>query len=394
MLFTVLNSLATFGEKIHTTFKPAQQEAPTKSHLGKVSKVYGPNLEAFTVQYAVVELDSLISSDLPNFPQQLQPRDRSRIASSLQINSIANKLNPIGLLEEFKSLDRGAPIISENLEVLSGNGRVMALRQSPKYGFYKSHLGLVASKFGITREINWLKKPVLVRVLRSNVDLVEFCKLANGSTIMSQAITESSITESDLIKVNTGDLDEAMVIGNFLNNLPTNERAALVDSKGELNKAGRTRFQAALFFQVYGKKDLVNLAFEEIDPDIKNIIGGMLNSLLPFAQVEQMVTNGERDHNCALGKDLGAAVSKFVTLRQDKIKVSDYLSQIALFEDELTDTQKLILGELPGVRSKKQMTELLDRWIEIVRNQPDPRQSAMFGYMPANKSALVNSWLS
>ena len=129
--------------------------------------------------------------------------------------------------------------------------------------------------------------------------------------------------------------------------LPQNDRAALVDSRGELNKAGKARFESALFFQVYGNKKLLELSQETIDPDCKNLIGAMVEMLLPLAQLEQSIKNGEKFDTCRFASEFSLVANKFIGLKSDGIKIKTYLDQPALFE-EMAENQKMLLAEIDG----------------------------------------------
>jgi hypothetical protein len=91
------------------------------------------------VTYAVIEADDLIASQRdegganPAYPQELQPRDRSRGTSDVQINKIAANLDP-RLLDQNPNASDGAPIISEDGVVESGNGRVLGIRKAFRDG--------------------------------------------------------------------------------------------------------------------------------------------------------------------------------------------------------------------------------------------------------------------
>lgn len=66
------------------------------------------------MQYAVVDVATLVTSHdnalhaNPDFPAELQPRDRARAASEQQIAKIENAINPELLAESPKAAD-GAP---------------------------------------------------------------------------------------------------------------------------------------------------------------------------------------------------------------------------------------------------------------------------------------------
>jgi hypothetical protein len=55
-----------------------------------------------------------------------------KAAPRVQVERIAANLDPGLLLEDFHSLDRGAPIIGQDKAVESGNGRVMAIARAAR----------------------------------------------------------------------------------------------------------------------------------------------------------------------------------------------------------------------------------------------------------------------
>lgn len=87
------------------------------------------------VRYRLVNVDDLVAShnnDLspdPRFDKTLQPRDRDRAASEMQIARMQQALQP-DLLGESKKASDGAPIISRDGTVLSGNARTIAIRRA------------------------------------------------------------------------------------------------------------------------------------------------------------------------------------------------------------------------------------------------------------------------
>lgn len=83
-------------------------------------------------KYQEIQTSQLFPNLTPNpcYPQELQPRDRERTASKLQILNMAKELDATSLLTDFHSLDKGAPIVNKDGFVLSGNGRVLAIMRS------------------------------------------------------------------------------------------------------------------------------------------------------------------------------------------------------------------------------------------------------------------------
>ena len=64
-----------------------------------------------TTQYDIVDLSELKTSDFPDYPAALQPRDRSRQASADQVGEMMRRLDS-ERLGRHTDADRGAPIVS------------------------------------------------------------------------------------------------------------------------------------------------------------------------------------------------------------------------------------------------------------------------------------------
>src|SRR5690606_6861220 len=113
-------------------------------------------------EWAIVEARDLITSHDtrlrpdPRFPQELQPRDRARAASELQITRMVNQLRPEFLGESPKASE-GAPIVGPDMIVESGNARTIALKrayeQNPEAAErYRQFLVENAERFGLDPE--------------------------------------------------------------------------------------------------------------------------------------------------------------------------------------------------------------------------------------------------
>ena len=125
------------------------------------------------MEYRVVEASDLVTSNddagnvNPAYPQSLQPRDRTRATSELQINDISANLNPRQVTEGPMTTD-GAPIVSPEGVVESGNGRTLAIRRAyarnPEAAQrYRDHL----ASMGV--DVSDMKQPVLVlSIVRSS----------------------------------------------------------------------------------------------------------------------------------------------------------------------------------------------------------------------------------
>src|SRR5690606_28986013 len=119
----------------------------------------------------------------PVFPAELQPRDRTRSASALQVSGIVQRLDParLGMSADAAT---GAPIIGADGLVESGNARTIALKRvyqanGQKAADYRAWLRESAQQFGIAPEaVDGMRKPVLVRVRSTPVNRAEFARQA------------------------------------------------------------------------------------------------------------------------------------------------------------------------------------------------------------------------
>ncbi|WP_202969907.1 hypothetical protein, partial [Endozoicomonas atrinae] len=122
-------------KRLERDWGTAQEKSGTPSGkkpvLGKADESVMADEREVSTQYALYEQEDLIASHNdtgkvnPQYPAELQPRDRARQASEAQIRGIASKLNP-KKLGANPLASSGAPIIGSDRVVESGNGRVSA----------------------------------------------------------------------------------------------------------------------------------------------------------------------------------------------------------------------------------------------------------------------------
>ena len=191
---------------------PAKPEL-TPVSSGKTVTAKTERGTAIETKYAVVEADSLVAShdtrlkENPDYPKELQPRDRTRMASELQINRIAQKLEP-EFLGESPKVSEGAPIVGKDGIVESGNARTIALQrlyeQKHKNAeLYKNWIKDNAEKFGIDKEkLETAKNPVLVRIRQTDIDRVKFTQEANEQAVAAMSASEQA--QADAKKLTGG----------------------------------------------------------------------------------------------------------------------------------------------------------------------------------------------
>ena len=261
-------------------------------------------------KYSLVEASDLTTSHTIQghinraYPQEIQPRERERLSSQMQMANIMNDIRPEQLGHSANAAD-GAPIVGKDGAVESGNGRTIALSEAYKRGLadkYKAWLKGEAEHFGLKPEdVEGMQQPVLVRLRDSddkNTDRAEFAREANqssnlGSSPAEQAWSDSERIDDTLLKKFNPDEDGEIYsednmefINGFLDKLGKNESASLRDADGDPNKKAIERIQNAVFTKVYGSSVLTELQAESAKPKIRNVLRALNACVGDFAQVK------------------------------------------------------------------------------------------------------------
>lgn len=368
------------------------------------STAMGMDGSSYEFAYEVKSLDELIASnDLaygvnPNYPSELQPRDRTREASRQQIEQMANDLKP-EWLGESSMLSNGAPIIGLDNVVESGNGRTLAIGkayESGKADAYQQYVAEYASSKGL--DISGINKPVLVRTRLTDTDRVQFARLANESDVAQFSATERAVSDVDrlpdssMINFNADgsvNLDGSMdFVRGFISSLPKAEQASMMTAEGRLNQDGKRRIESALVQRAYGDSSLVTRLAESLDDDSKTVLNALLRSAPKLAQLGDLVKQGGRHQN-TLSSDLAQAAQKLSDLKANGQNVQDYLNQGQLIDDGLTPGAKNFLNVFDqNKRSAKGISENIQKEIDRIESMGDPRQGSLFGDGPEESAAL------
>lgn len=365
---------------------------------GKTGETFTENGTKIEFEYQLVEAADLIASNdsngkvNPNYPKELQPRDRSREASQTQIQNIARKLNPALLGESSKASD-GAPIVGPDLVVESGNGRTIALKKmyNENYDTVESYLEFLSQneeKFGLNPEL--MQHPVLVRVRTNEVDRKKFVTEANVSSIAAMSTTEQAMVDAEKITEKllneffpgeNGDLNVASNSGfmtGFLGSVASSsERGRLVTAKGDYSQELISRVRNAIFAKAYGNAEAISILSESTDNNIRNITSAMLQSAPKFVSMKEGIKNGSLI-DADITQDIVDAMIQLSNLRKEGRSVQDFLNKPTLdleFSDALTDAAKEMLNIFDHKvfkRSSKKLSELFNGYAnELVEIKPN-----------------------
>lgn len=374
------------------------------SRYGEASSAYGMDGSSYDFAYEVKDWGDLIASNdrlygvNPLYPSELQPRDRTREASRQQIERMADDLKPELLGESYKLSD-GAPIIGPDNIVESGNGRTLAIGRAYENGrasAYQDFVNNWANQRGM--DITGMKQPVLVRTRLSDVDRVQFARLANESDVAQFSATERAMSDSDrlpdstLLKINSDgsiNIDGSMdYVRSFVDQLPQSERGSVITGDGRLSQEGRRRIESAIVQRAYGDSNLVTRLSENLDDDSKNVLNALLRAAPQLSQLNDLVKQGGRFEN-SISKDLAQAAQKLSDIKANGQTVRDYLDQGQLIDDGLSDGARRFLEVFDNNRkSAKAIGESISSEIQTIESMGDPRQGSLFGDTPEGQAAL------
>lgn len=365
------------------------------------------------VRWALVEAGDLVTShgnDLvknPDYPAELQPRDRGRAASEQQIASIENAIKPQLLGESPKASD-GAPIVGKDGVVESGNARTIALRRaydSGKAEGYRTWLAANVEKVGIApKELAGMKRPVLVRVGEEGAyDRAEFARQANESPLAAMSQTEQAAADAarlpsleDLHANDDGTINvgqsAAFIRGFMQKAVSPAEQGSMMTATGELSQQGAKRIRDAVFARAYGDTDLVAMMAESTDANVKNVLAGMLRAAPRVAQLADLQAAGARPAGDITGP-LVEAVRKFSQLRADGMTVDTFLAQRGMFEEGAMkpEAEQMLRALAADSRAPKRIAETITKMVDQVDELGDPRQFGMFGEAPSVADTLKRS---
>lgn len=379
----------------------------TTQPQGKTEKVYTPGTNReIEVRHKVVEADSLITSNdangavNPNFPKHLQPRDRSRPTSIAQVHDIASKLNP-KLLGENPSTASGAPIVSGEGVVESGNGRTMAIRKAYETGkgeAYKQWLGEQGYN------VSGMKNPVLVRERTSSMtdqELRDYTRESNESSTLTMSPTEQAMVDAkavvDLLdQYRGGDINSAAnrdFVNRFVTELvPTSERGKMLSAGTGLTQDGQRRINAALVAAAYNDTFIVDQVFESTESDIK-AIGNALTDVAGFwAKMRDMAINGQIPKDLDVTPNLVEAVHLVQKARVTSTKLADLVAQDDIFSGAVDPVTLDFLSvfyrgdKYTRARGRERVADALNHYAQQAMQQSNGEN--LFGDKPKNNTQL------
>lgn len=363
------------------------------------------------VQYAVFEAGDLIAShktDMtvnPQYPQELQPRDRTRVASLDQVNQIVARLNP-ERLGENPMASEGAPIVGPDGVVESGNARTIALQRAWQQGHenaikYKNWLAENAERFGLDADaIQQMEAPILARIRQTDVDRLQFVEEANVPSVAAMSATEQALvdarrmTSATLQMFEPGETGQIDTAGNrpfiqrFFNEVvPAPERGRYMRGDGSLSQDGVLRIRNAIFARAYTDADFLGKLAEDTDPNIRNITNALLRVAPRIALMKDAIKRGEL-YDRDITQEIVAAANKLSHLRREGISVAEYLRQISPIDDTPALAKDILAVFEEYKRKPKVIADILSKYVDLVEALGAPDQIALIAMDTPEKEDL------
>lgn len=306
------------------------------------------------VRYGVVEARDLVASNTPdgrvnpNYPADMQPRDRTRASSQMQIQQISSKLRPYWLGRTFRP-DDGAPVISPDGVVESGNGRTIAIQQVYEQGGPKAE---EYRRFVETQGIDTtgMQQPVLVRLRTEQMapeEARQFAREANMATSLGMAPTEQAFADSDALPEGImslyqgGDVDAAAnrdFVRRYMDSVMSpGEAANLRRADGSPNPRAFARIRNAMLARAYDNPRLVENLSESNDSNIVAIGGALTDLAGMWSKMRQEIASGQIAPEYDITENVNEAIELVERARREGRPLVDLVNQREMFTGETTN---------------------------------------------------------
>lgn len=392
-----------------------QQQSTTDGTLtnegtmtGKTETVVTPAGREFEVRHKVVEASDLITSNLDSgainaeYPQALQPRDRTTLKSVTQVNDIANKLNP-KLLGDSASSTNGAPIVSPGNEVESGNGRTLAIRKAYQIGKADAYKAWLAEQ---GYDVDNMQQPVLVRERITPMNMAErvaYTTESNERDTLDMSPSEQAMSDApnvmDILHLVQGGSFNNTANRDFVNAFLTgvaskNERGTMLDKDGvSLTQDGYRRIESALLAAAFNDAQIISQVIESKDSDIKAIGNALIEAAPQWAQVRKGVQEGILVEGVNVEANLVEAVHLVRKARQQNLSLSEMLNQDDIFDGSIDQVTKDFVSifyrgdKLDKARSSQKVADALKSYAQLAMTaKASPN---LFGDAPLSNEQIL-----
>ena len=274
------------------------------------------------VRYGLVEMGDLSTSHddnlnvNPTYPSELQPRDRGLIGAQARNHQLEQELNPKLLMGDVSAAG-GAPIVSPDGVVESGNGRTIALRRSAAQGRTDAYSRYRAELEAQGYDTSGMRQPMLVRArtepltgaMRANLAREMNADVTERMSATEQAMVDAGrISDDDLSKPLEAGADEQAFNRSFLARVAPDQINQLVGPDGRLSPEGDRRVRAALVARAYGDPRTVAALSDPSSEAAAGLAQGFAAAAPEWARMRAMAARGDIPPDVDLTPNLNAAL--------------------------------------------------------------------------------------
>lgn len=331
-----------FGNEIVEVNKPQPRSIP----VGEPVKITTPDDSAeIEARPVLVELDTLKPAS-----GKLQPRDRSRVEMVQEAKERAVRLDPARLMPDRVS-DAGAPIVTADGTVISGNGRMLSIAEVYSNPALRAQAN--AYKAALPAEAQGMQKPVLVMQSQlSGLDAERFAQQSNRPRIATLSATEQAETDAavmgDMLGLYQGGDFESAGNAQFLKAFATNVVASSernsFSKDGQLSAEGMRRMQGAILARAYGDSSLLSRMLESTDDNVRAIVGALQDAAPQIAALRAAVQSGQVMEGLDPLADINAAVTLISDMRKRRLSPAKFFRQMDAFTEVNPDVAGWVLS--------------------------------------------------
>lgn len=319
----------------------------------------------------IVELDSLRLAS-----GALQPRDRSRAESDVGIRERAVALDPARLMPGRVS-DNGAPMVSADGTILSGNGRALSIAQVYRDPALKAQADSYRAALG-PQAAN-MREPVLVSRLQpmAQAEMVRFADLSNRPAVAAMGATERAVRDAraasdDIMGLYQGGAftspQNRAFFQAFNNQVVSSAERGAISRNGMLTKEGEDRMSAAVLAAAYGDPELLARMLESADDTIRSITGALRDAAGAFIRLKAAIRRGEADAQFDITPQVAETARTIARLRETGTRPDAFLDQ----QDAFNPTDPIVAGLIRAFYNdnvsrqlgREKLTEILTAYAE------------------------------
>ena len=396
----------------------APNAVPGPSPSGRVSPqfppmtVYSPTGMKVTAHPEVVELSSLIASQLadgkdnPNFPPELQPRDRKHVASTSQISKLAGTWTP-ELQAPSPNASMGPPMVGPDNVVDAGNGRKRAADEIYTNDVYANQR-LDNKEWLISKgyDISGMSQPFLILRRTSNLEgekRAQWSLESNERTTLGMNAAETA--RGDVARAaaaiglwkggDVGAVTNREFVRGFMSLLSKEEHGTLLAPKGGLSADGVRRIQNAVMAHAYGDEvgPVLDKFLSGDNEGMRRVSGGMSSASGDWAMMRDAAAKGRIPANLDITKDLASALDVLARSRELGQSVGEVIGQVDFDRPALSPNAQTILRAMFQNDAMKEtvgsatLAERLTKYADEALKTPPGDD--MFGTKPPTATELL-----